>query len=333
MAMKNKRFLNILNWLTSTALLLGIFAFILKNGSMSFKNIHFNYMVIALLPIISLIHSWLTSILQRNILFTQKINLNHQDSFSLSAIADLYNFLLPAKSGSLLRMIYLKENFNFSKRKFLSMSLASAMAGLSSLGLVGFLYTHFFFSNKDLIFVALESLFLALMIAAFFLVFSTEMVVRIFKLDKNNTPQKYLSDFSLVSNSITMYLISALVVPIRLFISFYAIGLTLSPLEALNLSLILIVISWIQILPGNLGIKEIALAYLAQKFGISYELSLIASLIDRGLALGYMVIVGKISYWRLFNNKNFYLVNVTLDKLIGLSGFLPKDLAKESSIK
>lgn len=331
--MKNKKLLHILNWLTSISLLVGVVLFSYNNSSIAFDKIEISYFYLFFLILVSLIHSFFTSYFQRNILITQSVILDHKKNFALTAVADLYNFLLPAKSGSLIRMIFLKENFGLSKRKFLSMGLASAMIGLSSLGLMGFIYTQIFFTKKDLIFLALESLFLALMISSFVLVFSSELTAKIFKLKKTNTLQIYFRDLKFVNNSISMYIVSALVVPLRLFIVFSAVGVSLSPMEVLDISLILIVISWVQILPGNLGLKELALTYLAQKFGISYELSLVASLLDRGVGLIYLIVIGKLSYWNLLNNKQIYLVNVTLDKLFGASGFFPKAIAKESTIK
>lgn len=331
--MKNKKILHILNWVTSISLLFGVALFSYNNSSISFDKIEINYFYLFLLLLVSLIHSIFTSYFQRNILITQSVILDHKDNFALTAVADLYNFLLPAKSGSLIRMIFLKENYELSKRKFLSMGLASAMVGLSSLGLMGFVYTQIFFTKKDLIFLALESLFLALMVSSFALVFSTELTAKVFKIKQSNTLQIYFRDLRFVNNSISMYIVSALVIPVRLFIVLSAVGVSLSPIEVLDISLILIVISWVQILPGNLGLKELALTYLAQKFGISYELSLVASFLDRGIGLIYLIVVGKLSYWKLFNNNKNHLVNVTFDKLFGASGFLPKAMAKESTIK
>jgi uncharacterized membrane protein YbhN (UPF0104 family) len=62
--------------------------------------------------------------------------------------------------------------------------------------------------------------------------------------------------------------------PIKIFISFKAIGIELSIFDSLEISLILLATSLFQVLPGNIGVKEIVTAYIGKQYGIEFEVAL-----------------------------------------------------------
>ena len=58
--------------------------------------------------------------------------------------------------------------------------------------------------------------------------------------------------------------------------------------------------SFFQVLPGNIGVKELITTYISSHYGINFETALLASLIDRGVLLVFLLPVGFYFYWELF---------------------------------
>jgi uncharacterized membrane protein YbhN (UPF0104 family) len=82
------------------------------------------------------------------------------------------------------------------------------------------------------------------------------------------------------------------VAAVRMWICFGALKATLSPLAAALLSSTTIVFSLINVTPGNLGLREVALAGVSTLLGTSYEIGIGAASIDRAVLLGYTVVSG-----------------------------------------
>ena len=70
-------------------------------------------------------------------------------------------------------------------------------------------------------------------------------------------------------------------------------------MKSFEISLILLGSSFFQVLPGNVGVKEVATAYIAQQYGIQFETALLASLIDRAILLLFLFPLGSYFYWDL----------------------------------
>jgi uncharacterized membrane protein YbhN (UPF0104 family) len=79
---------------------------------------------------------------------------------------------------------------------------------------------------------------------------------------------------------------------LRMWICFGALHTHLSPLAAALLSSTTIVFSLINVTPGNLGLREVAMAAVSTLIGTSYEVGMAAASIDRAVLLIYTVISG-----------------------------------------
>jgi uncharacterized membrane protein YbhN (UPF0104 family) len=66
----------------------------------------------------------------------------------------------------------------------------------------------------------------------------------------------------------------------------------LSPLAAALLSSTTIVFSLVNVTPGNLGLREVAMAAVSTLLGTSYEVGIAAAAIDRAVLLVYTVVSG-----------------------------------------
>lgn len=230
---------------------------------------------------------------------SHNIKLETKEWFGLCTVSELFNMLLPAKGGTAIRMLYINEKKNLEMREFLSMGLAVVLTGFSLLGIVGTIYCHFFLKIDSIVFLALESLFISLTISSFLLIFASEIITRIFKLERKYSPKKYLADKKIVLVSLLAYTGMFVLYPLKVYLSFKAIGVHIHLADSFEISLILLGSSFFQILPGNIGVKEVATAYIAQQYGINFETAFLASLVDRAILLLFLFPFGSYFYWEL----------------------------------
>jgi uncharacterized membrane protein YbhN (UPF0104 family) len=86
---------------------------------------------------------------------------------------------------------------------------------------------------------------------------------------------------------------------IRMRICFDALGSDVSFLSAGLLASTTIVFSLINVTPGNLGLRELALAAIATELGNTYAVGMAAASIDRVVLLVYTVVAGLPGLWAL----------------------------------
>lgn len=300
MTEKTKKLYHTFLLILSLALLAGLGFYVQKNTTTftQLKSVKFEYIVF--LIFIHAIVSLLMAVTHKLPLKKLNINLNFKEWYGLCVVAELFNMLLPANGGTGIRMLYIKDKKNLPMREFLTMSFAMVLIGSTLLGIIGIGYCEFFLTKSDTIFIVLESVFVALTVSGIILIFAAEGIARIFKFRRKSSPRVYLKDFRLTSLVTLCWLAMIALYPLKMYLSFLAIGIDLTLAQSVELSLILLAASLFQVLPGNLGIKEIVTTYVAQRFGIPMEAALIASLIDRVILLLFLFPVGFYFYWQLF---------------------------------
>lgn len=288
--------------LLSVALISGLVIYVQKNSSSFEKIKSINIGLVFLLITTHILHFLLLGATHFYPLRRHNIFLKFKEWYGLCTISELFNMLLPAKGGTAIRMMYINETKGLSKREFLSMGLAVVLTGFSLLGILGTIYCHFFLTKHNVVFVALESLFIALTISSFLLIFASEIIGHLFKIKRKFSPKKYLTDKKIFIVSILCYLGMFILYPVKIYFSFKAVGVSINLFDSFEISLILLVTSFFQILPGNIGVKEVATAYIAQQYGIQFEMALLASLVDRAILLLFLFPFGAYFYWSLFLN-------------------------------
>lgn len=323
MTEKTKKIYHTILLILSLALLAGLGLYVQKNTTTftQLKSVKFEY--IAILIFVHSLSFWFLGMTHKLPLEKLNIHLRFKEWFGLCTVAELFNMLLPANGGTGIRMLYIKDKKFLPMREFLTMSFAITLVGFTLLGLVGITYCEYFLKKSSTVFVLLESVFVALVISGIILIFATEAIARIFRFKRKSSPKAYLKDFKLTSLISLCWLGMFIVYPFKIYLSFLAIGIDLSLAQSLELSLVLLAASLFQILPGNLGIKEIITTYVAQNFGIPMEAALIASLVDRLILLIFLFPVGFYFYWQLF-------LEAAFPKAILPLFFRPKQSARTS---
>ena len=83
----------------------------------------------------------------------------------------------------------------------------------------------------------------------------------------------------------------------RLYVSFDAVQVQLSPWVLMLLAPSTILISFISITPGNLGLREWIIGFLSLAAGYQFESGIFASTLDHAVMLGVAFTFGSISTW------------------------------------
>lgn len=300
MSENTRKFYHSILFILSLALLIGLGFYVQKNSTTfsQLKTIRIEY--ILLLVGIHAFNYWLLGMTHKLPLKKHQINLKFKEWYGLCMTSELFNMLLPAKGGTGIRMLYLKDKKGLAMREFLSMSFAIVLIGFTFLGFIGLAYCQFFLKKNHVVFTLLESIFFALTISGMLLIFATEAIGKLFKMKRKYSPKVYLKDSRLTGLATLCWIGMFLLYPVKVYLSFIAIGIDLNFSDSFEISLILLAASLFQVLPGNIGVKEIVTAYIGKQYGIEFETALLASLIDRAILLLFLFPVGFYFYWQLF---------------------------------
>lgn len=224
--------------------------------------------------------------------------------YGLSVVAELFNMILPANGGTGIRMMYLKDKKNLLLRQFLAMNFAVVLTGFTMLGIFGSLYFEFIVNKNDEVFKLLYSILVAMALSGILLLLFSEITGKLFKIKRKYSPKIYIFDTNFVFKMTLVWFAFFALYPIKIYLSFLALGVHIGVAESFEISLILLIASFFQVLPGNLGIRELIAAYTSSHYGINFEIALLASVIDRAALLVFLIPVGFYFYWELFLDAN-----------------------------
>lgn len=286
--------------LFSFVLFIGLGFYIQKNDSpfALLKNIRID--IVISLILIHAINHWLLGMTHNLPLKKHQIILKLKEWYGLCMVSELFNMLLPANGGTGIRMLYLNDKKKLAMREFLSMNFTIVLIGFTLLGFIGLGYCQILLRKTHVIFNLLESVFWALSLSGLILILMTKAISKLFKFKRRFSPKYYLKDFKLTSLLGLCWIGMFILYPIKIYLSFKAIGINLNFFDSFEISLVLLAASLFQVLPGNIGVKEIVTAYIGRQYGIDFEIALLASIIDRAILLLFLFPVGFFFYWKLF---------------------------------
>lgn len=325
---RRKQLFHLSMFTLSFLLLIGLTFYLYKNSANLLKLTTISPIIIMGLLSLHLLNYIFLGLTHKIPLQKHNIFLNLKEWMGLCLSGELLNLLLPAKGGTALRMVYLKENKSLSMRSFLSMGFAVVLTGFSMLGIVGTIYCHFFLKKTHLIFTLIECIFIALSVSGIGLMFMTETISKLFKFKRKVSPKFYLSDWRLTFQCTMLYILMFVIYPFKVYLSFKAIGVDINLIDSFEISLVLLASSLFQVLPGNMGVKELTTAYIASQYGINFEMALLASLVDRAILFLFIFPIGSYFYWDLFLERSLPSIkfaNLGTSLLIPLKKRLVKD--------
>lgn len=219
------------------------------------------------------------------------------DGFLLTGAGFLLNHL-PLNAGFLMRAAVLKKDHALPYAKYLSLVGVSGLVNLGVAALLGLVSVLLLSDDRA------ATLPLVLVLGAMFGGASVALVLPLGWIPKRqgfvfgrlralaegvaSIRGNGRSVLVLVGLALSKVVMSGL----RMVICFDALGIQVSPLAAGLLGSTMVVLSLINITPGNLGLRELALAVVWSSLGASYALGMAAASIDRMVLLLYTVATG-----------------------------------------
>ncbi len=219
-----------------------------------------------------------------------------KESFYLSTLSRIGNYLLPMRAGAIFRATYLKKKYNFDYSKFLStlygyyiiLFLLYSLLGVGALGLKWVL--------NDQKYLLLLLFFIILFLGMLFLMFVRFPFEKIVKKEDSFFGKvfKFLNRFikswdMIVKNRRLLFQLALvtfgniLINTIIIFIEFISLGITVKFLDLILYSTLSGVSLLVSLTPGSLGVREAVFLISSQSIGLSQEQILQLAIVDRGI--------------------------------------------------
>ncbi|MDD5639008.1 MAG: lysylphosphatidylglycerol synthase domain-containing protein, partial [Candidatus Pacebacteria bacterium] len=243
----------------------------------SFRQIRiYNFWLLFPLIISFVLFLVTNGIVLKELLLPFKIELSIKEWFGLSVITTAGNLLTPLQGGMVTRALYLKSKHDFSYTNFLSalsgiyiiVFWVNSFVALIAMLLIGHYYSVF----NWLVFVTFLIIFLGL---SFIIVISPK-IKKTFKLEILNKAVRVVNGWLVIKNSkktilaVTIIsLINVFLMSVSSFLEFRVIGVEISFLKALFISIVSTLSLFVSLTPGSLGIKEAFVAFTSGVVGIS----------------------------------------------------------------
>ena len=222
------------------------------------------------------------------------------DGFWLSGASFLLNHL-PLNAGLVVRAIVLRNEHALPYAAFLSLTMVNVLVNVAvsascSVVLLALLVPHLdasvWTTMSILIALAVVSM-LALYLprSALTPLTSSGFIARQLRAMSSATATMRGNGVA-IGASAALALSKVVVLAVRLSICFDAVGSPVSPQLSCLLAAITLVMSVVNITPGNLGLRETMVGVVSAQLGTSLVIAMAAASIDRVVSLGYGVIAG-----------------------------------------
>jgi uncharacterized membrane protein YbhN (UPF0104 family) len=220
------------------------------------------------------------------------------DGFWLTGAGFLLNHL-PLNVGLVMRAAVLKRDHALPYASYLSLVMVNALVNLAVAALLGLASVAFTKPFEPAVGGPLVAVFVLLLVLA-----TGAMFLPLTRLPVGDgwigRRLRLLADgISLIrGNGFGVALLGTLAftkvvgAAFRMWICFRLLGADVSPLTAGLLASATIVFSLVNLTPGNLGLREVAMAAVAALLGSSYAVGMAAASIDRVVLLAYTIATG-----------------------------------------
>lgn len=226
------------------------------------------------------------------------VNFPFKISFMYTSMNTFFNTVLPMKGGLWIRGAYLKRHFNVPWKNYLFVVSTSHIAQIGFL--LGMLAIALLLDNIAL--RSLSSYLVALPIDVIVLSFIALSLLALLtaktKIGKKALTQiakgltLWLNKPIQIGKFIALLSLLNIATCVRLWLSFLAVGHTLSLNDTVIIYCLLAIgLSW-AFTPGNIGIKEAATVFISAIFGIDISIALAASIVDRVASMLVILLIG-----------------------------------------
>jgi hypothetical protein len=288
-----------------TLVLFLIFFWYFANNIEDFKNLlNINPLIISLLIIINISGIIINGVFMKFSIALFNKNINYRESVKVSLISALGNFFAPAGSGLGFRAIYLKKQHKLAYSDYISVVFCNYVLVflLNSLLALGALYTLRQYSSSSYkLLVFIFAMLLLLSVSAFF-IHTENKYLKIKKQSKFNkvrlTLERIANGWKLMLSHkrtmiklITLILINTILVMISSYLLVVSVGAEISLAATLLLGAMGSLSIFVNITPGNLGVKEAIIVVFSTVIGLSASQVLSMAIIDRAIMFLVLIVL------------------------------------------
>ncbi|HHQ45161.1 MAG TPA: hypothetical protein ENN13_03385 [Candidatus Altiarchaeales archaeon] len=217
------------------------------------------------------------------------IQLPFSEYFGLGILTSIGNYVLPLRGGASLRAVYLKKKFKFPYKTFVSTLMGMYILVFCVYGGIGFLASIFQqFLNGGTV-LMLPAFYLALFLAPLaFIVFHPKTGFA--RVDLVFDGWGEIKRSRVFPTLILVEVFDALARVFLMYAIFFSIGVEISFSYVVFVTVVNVFSLFINILPANIGVRELVITLASQAGGASVEAGLAVALVLRGTeVLGLML--------------------------------------------
>jgi uncharacterized membrane protein YbhN (UPF0104 family) len=265
--------------------------------------------------ICALLASFAVAVGFRNSMILFKVPLKLKEWIGLSLTNSMYSYIIPFQGSMLLRAKYLKIRYGFEYSKYAALSGGSLLigfwvAGISALFLLLTSYLTTGCYNKPLT-LLVGSLLILTLALTLILWYIPESGIRIGWKGFDNPLAQVISGIKVFKTNFKQSIIisitsvlSFLLVGLRLYFSFHAVGVQVGLTNILIVQMVAVFSMVLTITPGNLVIREGIIGLLSNTLGIPIEVAILAATIDRVVGMAIIFLFGITFHFILIREMN-----------------------------
>lgn len=297
---------NLISVILTLGVIFALVKYLLDNKQMFDSLQHLTYSNILVLVLLYFLFILALSYLNKIIISKLDPNISTAEIIFLQFVNNFLNKILP-KGGVAFRAMYLKKHYQLSYSYFLASFTGLVVVNLASQALISLGSIYLIYLKTGLVNLIIVFGFLVILMGSFIVMIfkpsispSNNWIIRIarnlvegWKLVVDDPKDLFL--FILIS--VGVLLIDAF----NMYIVFYALETPIEYSAALILSSISILLSYINITPDGLGVREGVYLYISSIVAISETQILFGSLVQRAVSLFASFLFGSLSYMLLKN--------------------------------
>jgi len=261
-------------------------------------------MSLFILAILIIVFNYLGAIRFSLIYYLAGAKVGTLESFALSLVATMANILFPGQAGGIVRAAYLKRMHGVTYSKVPAILLGNIVVTLFVGGVV---------VSCANTFVALRGAGVPPILWAISGCASASIILFWIRLPRDKFPfrserltnilrlffsawEKFMEEKSKLALICICQLLSFFVSGVSAWVAYRALGIHIALVSAVVLMVTTALLSPINIVPGNLGVSEIIIAYFSTLFGVSFTYAVIAALVMRVATYMITLPLGLICY-------------------------------------
>lgn len=222
-------------------------------------------------------------------------DIDTKESYFLSIVSRIGNYLLPMRAGAVFRAMYLKKTYRFEYSKFLSTLYAYYILLFFIYSVLGLIALFIKYVNSKVFFPVVTIFFVLLLLGTVLVIVFRKFEIK--NVSKNKNIQKILSILNKFISSwdnivqkrnifISLILLTTgniLVNWVIYIIEFKSLGIHINILDTLLYTCLSGVSLLVSITPGSLGIREAVFLFTSESLGLTQDSIMQLAFVDRGI--------------------------------------------------